>query len=191
MFTLALCTRKLSKSKRTNVSYEGIHQRGKYPLFTNFKSSGVAQALNRQEIEVHGHHITGNEEGSNKWISEDNGYIVTLENGNDFKINRTQSVEISVEKDRMKLQESDMQQYLGASAHIVMIGKDGKEFLQIHPVSDSRFPIYAETHIEKVGVYRMWVQFKIDGQVLAADFTIDVVQGGKIDNEKSSRYINH
>ncbi|WP_262696799.1 hypothetical protein [Chryseobacterium sp. 3008163] len=42
-------------------------------------------------------------------------------------------------------------------AHIVMIGKVDKEFSHIHPVSANRFPIFARTHIEKAGVYRMWV----------------------------------
>ena len=65
-----------------------------------------------------------------------------------------------------------------------MIGKGGKEFLHIHSASDSRFSIYAETHIEKIGAYIMWVQFKIAGQVLAEDFTVDVAQGGKIDDEE-------
>ena len=43
-----------------------------------------------------------------------------------------------------------MQPYLGATAHIVMINKADKDFLHIHPKSDYRFPIYAETYIEKL-----------------------------------------
>lgn len=167
----------------TYVITETFAKGGKYLLFTDFKPSGAAQALNKQEIEVQGSHITGNEEVLNKWISKVDGYTVTLKNGIDFRTNKTQHLEISIEKDGKKLIESDLQQYLGASAHIVMIGKTDKEFLHIHPVSDNRFPIFAQTHIEKAGVYRMWVQFKIDGQVHTADFTVDVTQGAKRDSE--------
>lgn len=156
---------------------------GKYLLFADFKPSGADQIVNKQEIEVKGTRSINNEDVSNKWISKVDGYTVTLANGSDFKTNKTQYLEIFIEKEGKILKESDLQQYLGASAHIVMISKVDKDFLHIHPVSDNRFPIFAQTHIEKAGVYRMWAQFKIDGQVHTADFTIDVKTGEKNDQE--------
>lgn len=164
---------------------------GRYILFTDFKPSGATQVVNKQEIEVQRNHNAGNEEIGDPWVSEVNGYTVTLENGNDFQTNRTQSLQISVEKEGEKLKETNMQQYLGASAHIVMIRKEDKEFLHIHPVSDLRFPIYSETYIEKAGTYRMWVQFKIDEKVHTADFTVDVKQGEKIENEERHHAHQH
>lgn len=168
----------------TYIITETFPSGGKYLLFTDFKPSGADQVVNRQEIEVEGSHTEGHQDLSNPLISEVEGYTVTLENGTDFKTNRTQPLKISVEKDAGKLQEDDLQPYLGASAHIVMISKTDKEFLHIHPVSDDRFPIYSETYIEKPGTYRMWVQFKIDGKVHTADFTVDVPEGEKEEKEK-------
>lgn len=174
--------RHIHPKEQTDGTYtvtETFAKGGKYLLFIDFKPRGAPQTLNRQEIEVQGSHIAKNEEVLNKWISKIDGYTVTLKNGIDFRINRTQYLEISIEKDGKKLIESDLHQYLGASAHIVMIGKANKDFLHIHPLSDNRFPIFAQTHIEKAGVYRMWVQFKIDQQVYTADFTVDVTQNFK------------
>lgn len=159
---------------------------GKYLLFADFKPSGSPQVLHRQEIEVQGNDVAGNEEITNKWVSKTDEYRVILKNGIDFRTNKTQHLEISIEKNGRELMETNLQQYLGASAHIVMIGKVDKEFLHIHPVSDRRFPIFAQTHIEKAGVYRMWAQFKIDGKVHTADFTVDVAEGKKGDNEEKS-----
>lgn len=156
---------------------------GKYLLFADFKPSGAYQTLNRQEIEVQGNPSANNEELSNKWISKVDGFTVRLSNASDFKTGQTQHLEVSIEKDGKELMEKDLQQYLGASAHIVMIYKSDKEFLHIHPVSDSRFPVFAQTQIEKAGAYRMWVQFKIDGEVHTSDFTIDVIQGEKSDSD--------
>ncbi|MCE7044476.1 heavy metal-binding domain-containing protein [Dyadobacter sp. CY312] len=175
----------------TYIVTETFPKDGKYLLFADFKPSGAPQALHRQEIEVQGNYVAGDEEITNKWISETDGYRVVLENGIDFRTNKTQDLEISIEKDGKKLIEADLQQYLGASAHIVMIGKVGKEFLHIHPVSDSRFPVFAQTHIEKAGVYRMWAQFKIDGKVHTADFTVDVTEGKKGANEEKSHAHQH
>lgn len=161
---------------------------GKYLLFSDFKPTGGEQTLNKQEIEVQGKNSPIKNDVSTKFISKVDGYTVTLLNGNDFKTNKTQHLEISIEKAGKKLIEKDLQQYLGASAHIVMIGKIGKEFLHIHPVSDNRFPVFAQTHIEKTGIYRMWAQFKIDGKVHTADFTVDVAEG---ENEEKSHTHHH
>jgi hypothetical protein len=56
-------------------------------------------------------------------VSTVDGFTVTLLNGEDFKTNRNQGLQFSVEKDGKKLEEKDMQIYLGATAHIVMISK--------------------------------------------------------------------
>ncbi len=152
---------------------------GKYLLFTDYKPSGAAADVNMHKIEVKGTSVVQKSEKKTKLVSTVDGYTVTLLNGNDFKTNQAQGLQFSVEKDGDKLKEKDMQNYLGATAHIVMIGKADKDFLHIHPVSNKRFPIYAETHIEKAGLYRMWVQFKINGKVHTADFTVTVTEGKK------------
>ena len=157
---------------------------GKYLLFTDFKPNGAAPIVNRQEIEVKGDRGDTKEDYSDKFISETGGYKVTLENGNDFKTNRTQSLEISIEKDGKKLSEKDIQQYLGATAHIVMTGKADKEYLHIHPMSGKQFPVYAETHIEKPGIYRIWVEFQVNDRVHTADFTVKVPKGNRTNNEE-------
>lgn len=164
---------------------------GKYLLFTDFKPAGAAQVVNRQEIDVKGNPLPKNEEGSKKWISKTEGYTVKLENGHDFKTNQTQHLEISIEKGGKHFQKKDMQNYLGAVAHIVMIGKADKNYLHIHPVSDDRFPIYAETHIEKPGIYKMWIEFKIDGQVHTVDFVVDVTEGVNNGDSKEKHTHEH
>lgn len=150
---------------------------GKYFLFTDFKPQGATQVVDKKEMIVKGSPGNHNANFSTKFISAVDGYTVTLENGNDLKTNRTQSLEISVVKDGKKLAESDIEQYLGATAHIAMISKEDKDFLHIHPVSGKRFLIYAETHIKKAGIYRIWVEFQTNGKVHTADFTVNVAEG--------------
>lgn len=79
----------------------------------------------------------------------------------------------------------------GATAHIVMIGKADKDFLHIHSVSDKRFSIYAETHIKKSGIYRIWIQFKTNGKVHTADFTVNVAEGKKTTGDKGHHDYHH
>lgn len=186
--------RHIHPEEQTDGSYvitETFPNGGKYLLFSDFKPTGGEQTLNKQEIEVQGKSRPINNDISTKYTSKVDGFIVTLLNGSDFKTNKKQHLEIAIEKEGKKLAEKDLQQYLGASAHIVMIGKVGKEFLHIHPVSDSRFPIFAQTHIEKAGIYRMWAQFKIDEKVHTVDFTVNVTEGKKDKNEEKSPTHQH
>ncbi|TYP91328.1 hypothetical protein BC792_12036 [Sphingobacterium allocomposti] len=151
---------------------------GKYILFSDFKPQGAASVVDKKEIIVKGS-SDSKADFSTKLVSVVDGYTVTLENGKDLKTNRSQALEISVVKDGKKLTESDIQPYLAATAHIAMVSKENKDFLHIHPISDDRFPIYAETHIKKTGTYRIWVEFQTNGKVHTADFTVDVAEGEK------------
>lgn len=158
---------------------------GKYLLFTDFKPKGAQSIVNKKEIIVNG---TPKAETNltTKLVSNVDGYTLTLENGKDFKTGRNQSLSVSIDKNGKRLNEQDIEQYLGASAHIVMVSRAQKDFLHIHPVSNDSYPIYAETQIEQEGLYRIWVQFKIEGKVHTADFTVQVEKG-----EKSTKHDAH
>ncbi|MDX3917435.1 MULTISPECIES: hypothetical protein [Olivibacter] len=152
---------------------------GKYLLFVDYKPIGAGADINKQEINLTGEKTLQLAETAVNFVSATDGFTVTLLNGNDFKTNGNQRLQFTVEKDGRKLEEKDMENYLGAPAHIVMIGQVDKNFLHIHPVSKEGFPIYAETHVEKAGIYRLWVQFRIDGVVHTVDFTINITEGEK------------
>lgn len=159
-----------------NVS-ESFPAAGKYLLFIDYKPSSGQADVNMQKIDVKGTSVAQTTELKTNLVSTVDGYTLTLLNGEYFETNRSQGLQFSVEKDGKQLQEKDMQKYLGANAHIVMISKADKDFLHIHPISDNRFPIYAETLIKKAGLYRMWVQFKINDVLHTADLTITVSEG--------------
>lgn len=152
---------------------------GNFLMFTDFKPIGLSGTVDKQEIEVKG---TPNNQEVNldpKYVSKVDGYTVRLLNGEDFKTNKSQDLKFTIEKKGKKFQVADMQNYLGATAHIVMISQIDKDFLHIHPMSDKQHPIYAQTNVNKPGVYRMWVQFQIDGKLQTADFTVVVAEGEK------------
>ena len=145
---------------------------GKYFLFADYKPSGRTQDICMHPIEVSGDVVAAPYRLETKLRSTVNGYAVSLLNGNQLTTNTLQGLQFSVVKDGRALQEKDLQPYLGAKAHVVMVSKADYEFLHIHPVSNPNFPIYAETIIKKAGLYRVWVQFKIDEVIHTADFTL-------------------
>jgi hypothetical protein len=154
-----------------------FHNGGKYLLYTDLKSIDMEQVPHMLEIEAKGYYMKSREVVTNKVISYSEPYSIILENVKDFETERMQPVRISIQKDGKKLKHGEVDQYLGPSAHIVMIGKADKDLVHIHPVTHQDFPIYAEVDIQKAGMYKMWVQFKIHGKVHTADFNINVNPG--------------
>lgn len=164
---------------------------GKYLFFIDYKPVGLPANVSMKLVGVQGRRLRQIPEQDIKLVSVVDGYTVTLFNGKDLKTNTGQSLQFSIEKDGKNLDEKDMEQYLGANAHIVMISQADKDFLHIHPMSDHRFPIYAHTYIRKSGLYRMWVQFKIEGKVHTADFTVFSSEGDEGVNSNNIHAAHH
>ncbi|HEV8601621.1 MAG TPA: hypothetical protein VGQ87_03440 [Patescibacteria group bacterium] len=78
---------------------------------------------------------------------------------------------------------SDLQPYLGAFGHLVMINEQTYQYIHIHPIAGSSavfggpdvkfLPAALNVKIEP-GVYRVFGQFKRNDQVFVTDFTIKI-----------------
>lgn len=84
---------------------------------------------------------------------------------------------VEVSKNGMPV--GNIQPYLGAGAHGVIISQDGRSFIHTHPMGEARggfyqSPIMFHTNINQPGVYKMWIQTQIDGRVRTVDWTFQV-----------------
>ncbi len=161
------------ENKGQYVVEETFPTAGKFLLFVDFKPEDGEPMVHKHEIHVVGDELSEKIEFQPEIVAREEDYIITLVNGRELNTGM-QTLAFTVEKEGEMLGEKDLDNYLGASAHIVMIETKSKDFLHIHPVSNKKYPIYAEAHIEKVGNYRIWVQFKISGKVHTVDFSVEV-----------------
>jgi hypothetical protein len=70
---------------------------------------------------------------------------------------------------------TDLEPYLGASAHLLVVPVDLTEAIHGHPTDDGRGPAIAfHPLLPRPGVYKLWVQFQRAGRVSTAAFVIDV-----------------
>lgn len=98
---------------------------------------------------------------------------------------------------------TDLENYLGAKAHFVIISQDLKEFVHAHPMSADNVKSDEHSHsgghenhekmanpatstkvsahvaFPKASIYKIWAQFQRGGKVITVPFTVDVKAGSK------------
>ncbi|MFC0472853.1 hypothetical protein ACFFHM_20780 [Halalkalibacter kiskunsagensis] len=62
--------------------------------------------------------------------------------------------------------------YLGALGHVVIVDELLSTFIHVHPESTEK-PVF-EAYFEEAGMYKLWAEFKIDGEVYAFPYMIEV-----------------
>ena len=71
----------------------------------------------------------------------------------------------------------DLQPYLGAMGHLVIISADGREYVHAHPLSEAKTApegaVEFAAHFPKPGIYKAWGQFQRDGSVFTVPFVMD------------------
>lgn len=92
------------------------------------------------------------------------GYVVTLKM-NAQKVNETISLSF-------ELDQTDLQPYLGAMGHIVILNEEATDYIHVHPANDNE-PIF-ETQFEQAGTYKIWAEFKQNGVVRAFPFVVEI-----------------
>jgi hypothetical protein len=70
---------------------------------------------------------------------------------------------------------TDLEPYLGASAHLLIVSQDMTEAIHGHPTEDVRGPsVTFRPLLPRAGVFKAWIQLQRAGRVSTAAFVIDV-----------------
>lgn len=72
---------------------------------------------------------------------------------------------------------ADLEPYLGALGHLVIVSENGQEYVHAHPQEerDAKDGYVAfEAHFTKPGLYKGWGQFQRAGEVLTVPFVVRV-----------------
>lgn len=76
----------------------------------------------------------------------------------------------------------DLQPYLGAMGHLVIISANGREYVHAHPLSEAKTApdgaVEFAAHFPKPGIYKAWGQFQRGGSIFTVPFVTEN-KGGK------------
>lgn len=71
---------------------------------------------------------------------------------------------------------ADLEPYLGAMGHLVVLSADGKQYVHSHPLEgkSSGGALVFESHFPRAGIYKGWGQFQRSGKVHDLPFVVTI-----------------
>lgn len=70
----------------------------------------------------------------------------------------------------------NLEQYLGAVGHVVILSEDAEQYLHVHPIDEKATGPEAKfaTTFPHSGTYKIWGQFQQNGEVFTVPFVVDI-----------------
>lgn len=150
-------------------------QAGTYRLFADYKPKGEAATVAKAVID-----ISGNKTSAPDLVVDAPGDVVA--EGLQAKI-ELRDLKVGGESQiRFRLSDEtgrpvdELQPYLGARGHLVVLSADGTQYVHAHP-SDSptaEDEVVFGAHFPSAGLYKGWAQFQIAGQLRTLPFVVEV-----------------
>ncbi len=156
------------EAKGDGVFIQKIHlPNGTYKVFIDISPEGLDYLVEPIQISVGGSHTDAQENNliaDTNFTKTINGQTVEL-TANPIEANK----EITFTFD---VKDAKPEPYLGALGHVVITDEKGEKFIHVHPESDHETVF--STQFDERGMYKMWAEFKVDGEVIAYPFVFDV-----------------
>lgn len=173
-YDLAVLPANKAYSAGANKNETRFAKGGDYLLFADYAPTGGSPQLEKIDLTVGGTPYTPVTYSAPKLSSTVDNYTLDLvPEGGTFEVGKLAHIQGVLKKDGKAMDAATLENYLGAKAHMVVVGVADKNYLHVHPeVENGKFDLH--TTFEKAGVYRGWVQFQADGNVRTTDYVIVV-----------------
>jgi uncharacterized lipoprotein YehR (DUF1307 family) len=148
---------------------------GEYKLYADYMPKGSSKVVKTEEVHVGGTQETTLPLKEEKLTKVVDGKEVTL-SFDHLRAGMELNVTFNIKDTKTKKQISDLQPYLGAVGHVVIISGDTNTYLHVHPMDEQATGPDAKfmTTFPKRGVYKIWGQFQQNGKVFTVPFTVNV-----------------
>lgn len=152
---------------------------GDYVLFQDYTPEGDRHQLGRQDVTVSGPKRPAMVFAKDvlTWKSTD-GYAAELTFDQPVKVGASLAVQTRITRNGQPV--TDLENYLGALGHMVIISEDTRQYLHVHPMdqADKGPAVGFHTQFEQAGRYRAFLQFNHGGAIHTADFVVNVAPAG-------------
>ncbi len=151
-----------------------IREAGSYRVFADFKREGEARTL-AADVAVDGPIEWQDLPAAADSARTPDGYEVRMEGGSGA--GREADLRFTVTRAGKPV---PVEQYLGAGGHLVALREGDLAYLHVHPAGhdEGSDPVAFATQFPTAGRYRLFLQFKHEGEVHTAAFTHEVSSSG-------------
>src|SRR5215211_5493788 len=146
-----------------------VRDAGSYRLFADFSHDGEATTL-AADLRVDGRADLKPLPAPEPAAVSDGGYDVRLASGT-ARAGEEAALRFAVTKDGRSVRPEP---YLGADGHLVALREGDLAFLHVHPTDAADDAIGFEATFPTTGAYRLFLQFKVRGEVQTVAFTVEV-----------------
>lgn len=155
-----------------------------YVAFADFKPTGSPQTVARGTIELPGETARPKplEVSALPARGTFDGFEVSLRSKAPLAAGHDAVLELEIFAKGAPV--ADLQDYLGARGHCVIISEDTTGYLHSHPLGGTGSKVQFHTTLPAAGKYKVWAEFRPGGKTLLASFVIDVPTEAAAPGEK-------
>ncbi|QUL52129.1 hypothetical protein KDC22_16765 [Paenibacillus tritici] len=149
---------------------------GDYKLIADFIPTGGSAMSKMEWVHVEGDTATAQPVQPEKELTKAvDGKLVTLQ-FDSLAANKELMLTYTFKQEKTKTPITNLQPYLGAVGHVVILTESTEEYLHVHPMEETASGPDAQfmTTFPKSGLYKIWGQFKHNDQVFTVPFVINV-----------------
>jgi hypothetical protein len=159
---------------------------GDYRLYADFTPAGAGNRIEAFDLKVQGPARAAVPVEPTGSTSAAGGVRIALSTDKPLRTGEDIGVSLSLTEVKTGAPIRNLQRYLGAWAHIVVLSQDLQDFIHVHPMEaeastksagPSPETIRTVAGFRRPGVYKMWVQVQREGKVVAIPFVVRVSSG--------------
>ncbi|MGG4034012.1 hypothetical protein ABEV74_09950 [Paenibacillus cisolokensis] len=149
---------------------------GNYKLFADFVPKGEAGVTLNDWVNVKGK-ASGHKavEADPELVKEVNGKQIELAISS-TKPKEDATLTFTIRDAETKQGINDLEPYLGAVGHVVILSADAEQYIHVHPLDEKSTGPEAQfmTEFPAAGLYKIWGEFQHRGKVFTVPFVVEV-----------------
>ncbi|MFE9276287.1 hypothetical protein ACQKLN_04380 [Paenibacillus glucanolyticus] len=149
---------------------------GEYKWFADFVPKGAEGTTRSEWLRIEG------EEGEASAVQPDTSLIQQV-NGKEIELSLSNTLSneevvlsYHIRDAQTKQGISDLEPYLGAVGHVVILSADAQQYIHVHPLEEQSTGPKAEfvATFPHSGIYKIWGQFQHQGEVMTVPFVVEI-----------------
>lgn len=150
---------------------------GKYKLIADFIPKGGTQTTQTTWVEVAGTSAKPVALQPDQTMTNTiDGKEIKLSFDKDLKADQEVMLNFHIKDVKTKQPVTDLQPYLGAVGHVVILSADAEDYLHVHPMDEKATGPDAQFHttFPHGGIYKIWGEFQHQGKVFTVSYVVNV-----------------